>query len=414
MSRNQLPDLLEDADGDSFDLSLYLVDQARGADGRLTVTAKALFDRRRVGLQIVLGTGWKALDAGGIPVHKGEVVYRSIGEESDRLLVALAGLCACPGAAAMKQEVEFTAVALEGDPTADPPRALKLKLFFESGGPKCYAEIYTNLDPAQRRVEIREKDADYRRPLLAALSARPARAPRAPLPARGGVRAARSSATIDSKLANLRRRAAKGDLEVEHLVAFAVGGDRSAAPAIRELKARHKWPHSHLVGGRHVVPLGRWADVTCSYLEGGCDALLAYARRPEADAFSFAVHVLSELKSAPAAAALAELSREVAAALPRRLAEAKTLADAISVTMSFDGAPALDRPTAATIRSFLHRLLSQDLNVPWRLTAVYALRGVGDEDSIRLISSMPPAPEGSRDALKVIKIIRKRLGASGG
>jgi hypothetical protein len=162
------------------------------------------------------------------------------------------------------------------------------------------------------------------------------------------------------------------------------------------------------------VPLGRWADVVCDYLEGGCDVLLAYARRPEADSFSFAVHVLSELKSAEATVALAELAGEVVAELPRRLADAKTLADAINVTMSFDAAPALDRPTAAKLRSFLHRLLGQDVNVPWRLTAVYALRGVGDEESIRLISSMRAAPQGSRDAAKVVKIIRKRLDARAG
>ena len=171
MSRTRLPELLEDAEDGEADLSFRVVDQARTSDGRLAVTAAARFDGGRVGLQIVL--------------ESGEASFRSIGGQSDRLLRAMAAAYGLDAAeSAMKDEVKFTAVALDGDPTADPPQALQFKLLFEPGGAGGYAEVYANIDLSEARVEIREKDQEYRRPLLAALAAaaaRPARrAPRAP------------------------------------------------------------------------------------------------------------------------------------------------------------------------------------------------------------------------------------------
>src|SRR5437762_11903148 len=126
MSRTKLPELLEDAEDGVADLSFRVIDRARTADGRMAVTAGASFDGGRVGLQIVLGSVWKAAPAGGLPVFQGEVSYCSVGEESDRLLRALrAAYGIDAGSATMKGEVKFTAVALDGDPTADPPQDRK-------------------------------------------------------------------------------------------------------------------------------------------------------------------------------------------------------------------------------------------------------------------------------------------------
>src|SRR5262245_40509161 len=99
-------------------------------------------------------------------------------------------------------------------------------------------------------------------------------------------------------LAALRKKAAKNQVEVEHLTVFAKLGDRRAVPVICELQVQHNWPRSNLVNGELVPPLARWADVVCAYLEGGCDALIAYARGTEPRAFYFAVSVLEEVRSA--------------------------------------------------------------------------------------------------------------------
>ena len=47
------------------------------------------------------------------------------------------------------------------------------------------------------------------------------------------------------------------------------------------------------------------------------------------------------------------------------------------------------------------------------MTAFYALRGVGDEESVRLLKATAVKPDQARDVAKVVRIIRKRLGATG-
>lgn len=215
---------------------------------------------------------------------------------------------------------------------------------------------------------------------------------------------------INSKLAKLRRMAANGDVEVEHLTEFAVLGDARAVPVIRELQAKHNWPHSNRVGDVHVAPLARWAEVVCTYLEGGCDALVNYARRTKPESLAFAVSVLGEVKSAECVLALAELSEDVDGVSPERLKDGLKLADAINLTLSFKNPPPIYPETAEQLRTFLHTLLGQDLSESERVRVVCALRGVGNEESIRLIGTVPKfiGTWTGLDSL-ACKAIRKRL-----
>lgn len=196
-------------------------------------------------------------------------------------------------------------------------------------------------------------------------------------------------ATIDSKLATLRRKAAANDVEVEHLTQFAVLGNPIAIPVIRELTAKHGWPRSNCVGDAHVAPLARWAEVVCTFLEGGCDALVEYARKPEPKSLYFAVSVLEQVKSAAAVLALAELADDIVRASPERTEDALKLASAINLALSFKNPPRVQPNTAAQLRTFLHGLFRLDLSEPQRAVIVCALRGVGDDESIRLIDQLP-------------------------
>jgi hypothetical protein len=196
-------------------------------------------------------------------------------------------------------------------------------------------------------------------------------------------------APIDTKLAVLRRKAAKNQVEVEHLTAFAAIGDRAAVPVVRELQAKYDWPRSNRVNGRHVVPLGRWAEVVCAYLEGGWDALIDYARGPEPDAFYFAISVLEVTKSPVSLVVLTELSSIISKKLSSRKADAVKLAEAINHVLSFKKPPPVYPGTATSLRRFLHALVRQKLTQPERATVVCALRGVGDEESIQIIRELP-------------------------
>ena len=65
----------------------------------------------------------------------------------------------------------FAAIALAGHPPAVAGEPVKIKLFFEADFDERYAEVYLNIDLTRSRVELHEKDPDYRRPLVRALTA---------------------------------------------------------------------------------------------------------------------------------------------------------------------------------------------------------------------------------------------------
>jgi len=94
---------------------------------------------------------------------------------------------------------------------------------------------------------------------------------------------------------------------------------------IRELAKKYSWPATNFIRGQHVGPTGRWAEVVCIYLEGGCDALVEYARPGKRRSFRFATAILEELKSAPTILAAAELAEEVQRSLPKRIDDAQAL-----------------------------------------------------------------------------------------
>jgi len=71
----------------------------------------------------------------------------------------------------MARETQFTGISLEGDPRDLAKGPVKIKLFFESGGQDDYAELFTNIELAARRLEVREKDEEYRKPVVRALQA---------------------------------------------------------------------------------------------------------------------------------------------------------------------------------------------------------------------------------------------------
>jgi hypothetical protein len=167
-----IPDLLSDTEEGFADLTFRITEWTRTPEGGLSVIAKAMSGERSVGVRIIIGDNWKPATLGeNIPVFWGTVSYVSLGAESDRLVHAIAaayGIAERP--TAMTERVSFTAVALEGNPLKCVGEAVRMKLFHESEAEDEYAEVYTNIDVYGERAAIREKDPDYRRPLLAAIA----------------------------------------------------------------------------------------------------------------------------------------------------------------------------------------------------------------------------------------------------
>jgi hypothetical protein len=195
-------------------------------------------------------------------------------------------------------------------------------------------------------------------------------------------------ALTQSQIRSLKRKAANNSLEVEYLLKVAAKGDASAALLLRQLKAEHGWSDTGRGRDGKVVPLGRWPDVVCCFLEHGYDGVVTLACKKRKTFAEFCISLLTELKAPSSVRALIRLGGGVLREPARDPRLALLLAGAFNLLLSFKGAPQVKETTTATIRKFLHGLLQLELSEPERATCVCALRGVGEETSIALIAGL--------------------------
>ena len=86
------------------------------------------------------------------------------------------------------------------------------------------------------------------------------------------------------------------------------------------------------------------------------------------------------------------------------------IASALNMLLSFKSAPLISGALAGSVRDFLHGLLEVDQADTQRAAAIYALRGVGDLDSIERINRLPGLGDPWRDAPRsAVGAIRRRL-----
>src|SRR5947209_4436338 len=125
----KLSDLASTGGGGSTDLVFRITESGPGEDESFRIVARALCYGEIVSFALELGSCWegdfgkeigKALGSvlggmfagamGELSLNQGTVTFRSLGPESDRLIVALAQAYeAKPAGAAMKQSVPFAA-----------------------------------------------------------------------------------------------------------------------------------------------------------------------------------------------------------------------------------------------------------------------------------------------------------------
>ena len=170
--RRTLPDVFANSEEGFVDASFAVVRHRVLPDGVRTVQVRGRSRDLPVGLLLDLLPDWRPDTLGdGIPVHWGRVRYRSVGPESDAWVRVLSAAYALPpDGLIMQPHVEFAAIALSGDPCRPQRGPLNMKLFFESEDEDRYAEIYTNLLLSEQLMEVREKDPEYRAPLIRALT----------------------------------------------------------------------------------------------------------------------------------------------------------------------------------------------------------------------------------------------------
>ena len=164
----ELPEITSESEQGFHDLVFALVG---GGDER-TLRVKGKHKGAVVGFEVRLGPDWKEGRLGDVNLttYQGAVVISSVGRESDELARVIDGLYETKlTPRGLNAQTKFTAISLEGNPQRLKAGPVKLKLLFESDDESRYAEAFLNIDVARSRVQLNEKDVDYRKALVRAL-----------------------------------------------------------------------------------------------------------------------------------------------------------------------------------------------------------------------------------------------------
>ena len=192
------------------------------------------------------------------------------------------------------------------------------------------------------------------------------------------------------------------DVDVADVLAVAVSGTREDAARLRGLAEELQWSRGP-GGAGQPIPLGKWSDLACAFLEGGYSAIDAYAC--DTDSLRFATGLLVKLKTPE--------SVDVLNRLAARFNDSESLthlAYTLNPICSLKDPPSLSAESQAEARAWLHSLLGGPPSS--RAWAAYALRGVGNAESVAMLSELKPLPPPHIGAEKeAIRAIRKRLRA---
>ena len=187
-------------------------------------------------------------------------------------------------------------------------------------------------------------------------------------------------ALTDGQRRTLSRKAADNSLEVEHLLRVAAIGNAVDAPFLRA-SAEHGWSDTGYEDPNLAVPFSRWVDTVCRFLEDGHAGIVRLAGESPRDA-EFCIGLLEEMPTAESVSSLLAIGKRLVEPPDANPELAVRLANAFNILLSFKGAPTVALAIEGEIREFLHRLLATNLNEAQRASAVCALRGVGDADSV--------------------------------
>jgi hypothetical protein len=171
----ELPEIAAESEEGFVDLMFRVEEHKLLTDGSQSIRVAAFHKGRKVGFEVVLGSSWKKGKLGkDLPIEtsQGTVSYRRTGPESDAFIQVLDGLYGAKlNPNAMAAQTLFTAITLGGDPVDLASGPVKIKLFYEKGGDDRYAELFTKIDLAARKLEVAEKDEEYRSQIVQALKA---------------------------------------------------------------------------------------------------------------------------------------------------------------------------------------------------------------------------------------------------
>lgn len=163
----------EIGEGEWQDITFKINKIVQQKDGSNVLFVSEGNDNINTGFTIKLSSKWKESPFGqgvNLTVYSGTVIFESSGNESDLFVKKLDEVYNVKlNALKMKDQIFFEAVSLEGNPNNILKQPAKLKLFYIPKKDDDYAEVFLNIDAESSVVELKEKDTEYRVPLVKAL-----------------------------------------------------------------------------------------------------------------------------------------------------------------------------------------------------------------------------------------------------
>jgi hypothetical protein len=158
------------------DIFLKITDETKTDTSHIYIS-KGLYKNYTVGIQIEIsskiGAGIVNGELDGKTGFLGNAVrIKSIGQESDELVKALAELYQIPTEKGFTKHIISATVFSLNDKAVNLNKFdyYKLKLFFAEDDENLYSEVYLNINTDKREIEIHEKDEGYRQPIIKVLT----------------------------------------------------------------------------------------------------------------------------------------------------------------------------------------------------------------------------------------------------
>lgn len=162
--------------GEFKDIVLSIGDIKETAKGGLSIIARGKYKDKIIGLCVEVKGGMKNGIKDGVfdkqAFCREGITFRSIGIESSNLINALSELYGEPaGKGFSKDPVLFTSFALEEKELDLKSRSARFKLFFDDDNMRgLYCELFCNINIPEKQLGIAEKDMEYRKNIIKALS----------------------------------------------------------------------------------------------------------------------------------------------------------------------------------------------------------------------------------------------------
>lgn len=217
--------------------------------------------------------------------------------------------------------------------------------------------------------------------------------------------------THEMKIETFRKKARNNSLEVEHILAAAKARLPGLRAELQHLSEELDWSTSrYLPDGTHVVPFGKWAQISGAYAEGGISALASLAESRENS--SYIIAMLEEVASSEAVDTLLNFFSHVILNPENDIELSHQLSQAFNQLLSIKGSLSPSEEQASKIRDFLSLLFISAKSDIQRTFVLYAFRGVGDRTIMNFLSALhglTPQQESARK--EAIRHIRKLVSA---